>query len=297
MIDAVITWVDGADPRIAAKRRHFTDGTPLEALDDIAGATRFADCGELRWCVRSIELYAPWVRKIFIVTDGQRPDLPEGKIPVEIVDHQVIFRGYEEFLPTFNSLSIETMLWRIPGLSDQFLYFNDDFILIGPTSPDDFFDPDGHPIVYGYPRSVLHGRLGRVIELVRRPANPKVKFRDSMMKAALLLGRNRFYRIQHVPHAIRRDVLARYFADHEEQLRQNISHRFRHYDQFNPQELQYLLCARRMKSHRPLLVYVEPRHPKIIDRPTAKFFCVNSLDAFPADARARVESFLEQKLR
>lgn len=296
MIDAVIAWVDGSDPRLAEKRRRFTAGTPLEKLADVAGATRFADCGEIKWCVRSIERYAPWVRKIYIVTDGQDPGVSAGHIPVEIVDHKVIFKDYEQFLPTFNSLSIETMLWRIPGLSDKFLYFNDDLILIQPTEPGDFFDADGRPIVYGYFRSILHGRVGRLIELIRRPRNPKVKFRDSMMNAALMLGRDKFYRVQHVPHGMRRDVLRDYFEAHPDALERNLRHRFRHIDQFNPQELQYLLCSREMRDHRKALIYVEPRHPDIADKPTAKFFCVNSLDGFPEQARAKVIDFLQSRL-
>ncbi|MDE6534701.1 MAG: Stealth CR1 domain-containing protein [Muribaculaceae bacterium] len=72
-IDAVILWVDGGDPALAAKRRQYSAGTQAESHDDIAGATRYADNGEIKWCVRSIERFAPWIRKIYIVTDGQDP--------------------------------------------------------------------------------------------------------------------------------------------------------------------------------------------------------------------------------
>jgi hypothetical protein len=62
---------------------------------------------------------------------------------IRIVDHREIFRGYERLLPTFNSLAIESMLWRIEGLADRFLYFNDDMMLVASVEPTDFFSIDG----------------------------------------------------------------------------------------------------------------------------------------------------------
>mgnify|MGYP003302698541 CR=1 FL=1 len=153
MIDAVITWVDGKDPRHREKRMKYASAGQLKS-DDKAGETRYADLGEIFWCVASLNRYAPWLNKIYIVTDEQDPGLdaflernfPEGYIPVEIVDHKVLFKGYEDCLPTFNSVSIESMTWRIPGLSDRFLEFNDDLMLLAPVAPEDFFLPDGTPV-------------------------------------------------------------------------------------------------------------------------------------------------------
>ena len=127
-IDAVITWVDGDDPRHRAKREQYGNRRML-SQNDVAGNTRYASLGEIFYCVASLNRYAPWLNKIYIVTDEQNPMLdewlanhfPEGTIPMEIVDHKVIFRGYEEFLPTFNSISIESMTWRIPGLSEHYI--------------------------------------------------------------------------------------------------------------------------------------------------------------------------------
>ena len=66
--------------------------------------------------------------------------IAEKKYPtVSIVDHKDLFEEYSEYLPTFNSLSIETMLYRIPGLAEQFIYFNDDFFLANNTKLEDFF--------------------------------------------------------------------------------------------------------------------------------------------------------------
>ena len=143
-IDAVITWVDGNDPRHREKRMKYATSQLVESQDK-AAETRFSDMGEIFLCVASINRYATWINKIYIVTDEQDPGLddflkmnfPQGHVPVEIVDHKVIFRGYEHVLPVFNSIAIETMTWRIPGLSDCFIEFNDDTILMKPVVPEE----------------------------------------------------------------------------------------------------------------------------------------------------------------
>ena len=39
--------------------------------------------------------------------------------------------------------------WRIDGLADRFLYFNDDMMLVGPAEPTDFFSNEGKIILRG----------------------------------------------------------------------------------------------------------------------------------------------------
>ena len=87
-IDVIITWVDGNDEALNAKRAAYI--TPEEANEkDIAAPTRYANRGEINWCIRSINKFMPWVRRIFLVTDGQNPDI-QSRIPIEIIDHKVI---------------------------------------------------------------------------------------------------------------------------------------------------------------------------------------------------------------
>ena len=145
----VVAWVDGSDRRHRAKRKRYLadpggDAKPERmAIDE----RRFSDNDEIRFCLRSIHNYAPWVRTIWLVTDNQVPAAIDRRRAerdnIRIVDHREIFRGYEQLLPTFNSLAIESMLWRIEGLADRFLYFNDDMMLVGPVEPTDFFSNDG----------------------------------------------------------------------------------------------------------------------------------------------------------
>ena len=76
----------------------------------------FLDFNQLMYSVRSIEMYAPWIRKIWIVTNGQKPTwLNQGNAHIEVVPHDKIFPKKED-LPTFNSRAIESHLHQIPGL-------------------------------------------------------------------------------------------------------------------------------------------------------------------------------------
>ena len=83
--------------------------------DDIAGPARFRSEGEIFYCAASILRFAPFVRKIFIVIDEQDPhldgfltrDFSKNHIPVEIVDHKILFRGYEQYLRVFNSRTVK----------------------------------------------------------------------------------------------------------------------------------------------------------------------------------------------
>ncbi|BFZ05151.1 hypothetical protein BsWGS_08190 [Bradybaena similaris] len=107
--------------------------------DDVVAASRFEDNEELRYSLRSIEQFAPWVRHIFIVTNGQIPYWLNLDNPrLTIITHDEIFLN-SSHLPTFSSPAIEANIHRIPGLSDKFLYLNDDVMFGSPVWPDDFF--------------------------------------------------------------------------------------------------------------------------------------------------------------
>lgn len=99
---------------------------------------RFADNNELKYSLRSLEKFAPWVRNIFLVTNGQVPDWLNINHPkIKLVTHDQIFPN-KSHLPTFSSPAIEVNLHRIEGLSQRFLYFNDDIFLAKSTLKEDF---------------------------------------------------------------------------------------------------------------------------------------------------------------
>ena len=74
-VDAIIAWVDGSDPVLAEKRSRYVRGGESASLSSGAHSTRFASINEIRYCVLSIFKFAPFIRNIFIITDGQDPDL------------------------------------------------------------------------------------------------------------------------------------------------------------------------------------------------------------------------------
>ena len=139
-IDAVITWVDGSEPSYQRKiKEHLTNNDTIKR--------QYLQANEINLCVASIVKYAPFIRKIFIVTDNQSPNLDSvkhivSKEKIEIVDHEEIFRDNIEFLPTFNIRSIDALLFKIEDLSEKFIYFNDDMFLVKKTNPEDWFVGD-----------------------------------------------------------------------------------------------------------------------------------------------------------
>ncbi len=139
-IDFVITWVDGSDPEWQAAYKKWLPAN-TEGLD--VSEARYRDWGLLRYWFRGVEKFAPWVRKIHFVTNGQIPSWLNVNHPkLHLVNHKDIMPA--EALPTFNSNAIEMNLVNIEGLSENFVYFNDDVFLVGEVSPD-FFFKDGLP--------------------------------------------------------------------------------------------------------------------------------------------------------
>lgn len=159
-VDAVITWVDAADPAWRRRRDRAAEaaaaGTGRPTGIDLAD-NRYRDRGELRYCLRSIAAYAPWIRHVFLVTDDQAPDWLDTCHPrVTVVDHRELVTD-PDAPEVFNSHAIESRLHRIPGLAEHFVYFNDDIFLGRPQRPQDYFLPSGLPKVFHDRRAVDPG--------------------------------------------------------------------------------------------------------------------------------------------
>lgn len=248
MIDAVLTWVDGSDPVLKANQAKYMEFKGADKLDDVAGPARYIQSNEIFYAVASILRFAPYVGRIFIVTDNQDPHLdefieknfPGNKVPIQIIDHSVIFKGYEEYLPVFNSRSIEAMLWRIPGLSEEFIFLNDDFFFAAPSRLEDFFR-DGKVVCYSHYYPVFAEEL---IHYSHRKKNGhrRVSYKDSLMNAAKMVGSHRFLTLQHTPKAMLRSVFQEYYDSHPEAMIRNISHKFRNEAQYNVPGLFFLLA-------------------------------------------------------
>lgn len=144
-IDAVYTWVDGQSPEYAALVRRYAD------RPEDMNPERFRDTFDLlRYSLRALEQHAPWVRNVYLFT--VRPQAPawlrRDHPRLRIVHHDEVITD-PEVLPTFNSNVIELYLDRLPGLSEDFLYLNDDYLLGAPVTPADFYAADGRMRVFG----------------------------------------------------------------------------------------------------------------------------------------------------
>lgn len=132
-IDLVFTYVDGADPAHRGRRQAYA------APGTVEPASWYAGVGEIAYAVRSALQFLPWLRQVVIVSDGQRPPVNDALFAagrVRLVDHADFIPA--PYRPAFDSSVIESLLHRIPGLSDIYLYNNDDFFFGGPLRRDDF---------------------------------------------------------------------------------------------------------------------------------------------------------------
>ena len=142
-IDAVYLWVDGADKTCKENLAKFIPRARLSPLDEDVSPKRFRDNGELRYSLRSLERYAPWIRRIHLVTNGQVPGwLVRSHPRITVVPHELLFQD-RQHLPCFNSNAIELQLHRIPNLTRQFLYLNDDVFFGAPITAGMFSRPNG----------------------------------------------------------------------------------------------------------------------------------------------------------
>jgi hypothetical protein len=322
-IDVVIAWVDGNDPRLKEKRERFIKGAPPIKFSG-ASATRFASTNEIRYCVLSILKFAPFVRNIFIVTDEQDPNIyeevrkyfPERLNAIRIVDHKEIFRGHEEYLPTFNSISIGNMVWRIEGLSENFVYFNDDVFLIRDIKPSDWII-ENRPVLRG--RWVLppylkifRNRIRVFInrELLNNPGyHPKFSFHLVQWNAASLLGMKfRLFFNCHTPHVVNRKRVEDFYTKNNSLLEKNISYRFRDQAQFNVTTLanhMEILSGNR-NTEKLNLGYLVPSYyskrrlnkkmRRCETHPGVKSVCVQSLDTASKEDQDKIFNWMDRIL-
>ena len=148
-IDVIVYWVDSGDAKWRQKRDSYCQNKDCGDLTDNtknsdSADNRYRDWDNLKYLFRGIEQYAPWVRKVFFVSDGQIPTwLRTDHDKLVIVDHKDYMP--EKYLPTFSANPIELNFHRIEGLSERFLVVNDDFFFTSPTTAGDFF-VDGKPV-------------------------------------------------------------------------------------------------------------------------------------------------------
>ncbi|THJ67945.1 sugar phosphotransferase [Arthrobacter echini] len=298
-IDLVFTWVDGSSPEYRAARAARMQGVVVGDGDD--HEARFRHIDELKYALRSVYMFAPWVRRIFIATDSARPAWLAEHPSVTFVRSEEHFRD-PSVLPTYNSQAVEAQLQHIPGLSEHFLYSNDDMFFGRPVAPDLFFSPGG---------------VTKFIEAdVRIGLGENDAERSGFENAARVNRRllhERFGRIttRHLEHAVtplRKSVLLEMEAEFSAEFAATAASRFRAKDNISVTNSLYhyyaLLTGRAVTQEMARVKYVDTTVrsglkslTKMLDKRNQDLFCLNdgSYPEVPADERARlVTEFLEK---
>lgn len=135
-IDIVLPWVDGSDPEWQKVKEESLKKYCPEKVS--ISNIRFESWDNLQYWFRAIETFMPWVHKIFFITWGHLPEFLNVEHPkLEIVKHKDYIP--QEYLPTFNSGTIEMNVHRIARLSENYIMFNDDFFPLQPIEEDYYF--------------------------------------------------------------------------------------------------------------------------------------------------------------
>jgi len=302
-VDVVYTWVDGSDPAWRERRDAALRDDPHEArrLHPLAAnESRYASHDELRYSLRSLEMYAPWVRHVHLVTDAQVPDwLVRDHPRLTVVDHRELFAGRGR-LPTFNSHSIETQLHHIEGLSETYLYLNDDMFLGRPVEPGLFVLGNGLAKVFFSSVKLGPGPV-RATDLPITSAGKNN--RDLLVKH---FGRTTLNKLQHAPYVLNRSVMRELDALFEAEIAQTAASRFR-----SPTDLSvsaslgpsYGYLVGKAVPGRLRYLYADIAKPDtperlelLLEQRDQDVFCLNDHDSgrLPAARRQAVSHFLER---
>ena len=298
-IDVVYTWVDGMDPELAARREAYRTGGTARIDARETGASRYESHDELKYSLRSPEMYAPFVRTVDIVTDGQVPSWLNVDAPgVRIVDHKEIFAD-PSVLPVFNSHAIGSQLHHIEGLSGRYLYFNDGVFVGRPVGPGHFFHGNG---IAKLPFGPFRIGLGepRPDEPAPNPAG-----KNTALPMLREHGRRIVHKCKHTPHPQIRTVMRELEERFPEEIARTARSRFR--------SLADVSMASTLHHHHAYLTgravpgkyslrYIDigrPESTQALEEPAATrrwdFFCLNDVQT-PGEekerAAARLHAFL-----
>jgi len=269
----------------------------------------YAICGQY-YAIRLLRQNTPWINRIYVVTDGQCPkwlsSSTSRRLNVTVVDHTEIFRGYEDVLPTFNSVTIEHMIAHIPGLSDEVLYLNDDFFVLRPITRGHFFGKKKIlPRGQWRPRSKRLERIGE--RYLKNWKTGLVGYRGGSENIPF---KTRFFMRAHTPIPIHIPSMQRILVE-KNLLGRNISYRFRSVDQLDAIDifLNHMLSRGMAKPGPDDWSYLEFEDDQADDdrcvttltntslRSETKFLCAQSLDRASPTSRTRVTDCLEGFLR
>lgn len=252
-IDIVIPWVDGSDPEW---QREFKKYSSQAMGRDDNSEIRYRDWDNLQYLFRGIEKFTPWVRKVHFITTGQKPKWLNLDAPkLHFVKHEDFIP--KEWLPTFSVRPIELNLHRIEELSEQFIYFNDDYFLLKPVKKERFFrgglpcdmamldtlntgSSRSHVILNNVIFANRHFNKNKVIKSnTMKWLNPI--YGTQMLRTLALMSFSSFpgFRNHHMPQAYLKSTFQKVWAEEKELLEEVSSHRFRDITDVNQYVFRY----------------------------------------------------------
>ncbi len=283
-IDVVFTWVDGNDPDWVQRKNASLAAMGQQQINTIAtNQSRFISRDELKYSLRSIVAFAPWVRRIFLVTDDQLPPWLDDSDPrLTVVSHRELF-GDTGVLPTFNSHAIESRLHRIPGLAEHFIYFNDDMFVGRLVPPTAFFHANG---IAKFFQSTAQLEAGPATVFDAPVTAAGKNNREHIWKH---FDRTITQKMQHVPYPLQKSVLEEIEKWLPEEVGQTARHPFRHPGDLSiPSSLQHYwayLTQRAVPGHIKY-TYADLAHPStpvqlafLLARRHCDVFCLNDTDS------------------
>ncbi|WP_171107219.1 MULTISPECIES: stealth family protein [Streptomyces] len=300
-VDAVYTWVDGDDPALAAKRRAHQAGSGNDIAPRETGASRYTSHDELKYALRSLEMYAGFIRHVYLVTDAQIPGwLDPDAEGLTVVDHRDILPA--DALPVFNSHAIESRLHHIPGLSERYLYFNDDVFINRPVAAEHFFHGNG---IARIPLSPMKLGVGDPHPMEPAPNSAGKNTREVIRR---FHGRQISHKSLHTPHPQLLSVMREMESRGIEELERTSYSRFRSTTDLAPASTlhhHWAIATGRAVPADYRFRYVQLGTPDMRRRlarleagEDVDFFCLNDVDTAPADraaAQAAIHAFLERK--
>ncbi|MCR8670071.1 stealth family protein [Agrococcus sp. HG114] len=297
-IDIVFSWVDGSSDEFQRERARRMQAYVVGEGDD--SEARYRQIDELKYALRSVHMFAPWVRRIFIGTDSPAPEWLAEHPRVTLVPAEAMFAD-PSVLPTHNSHAVEAQLHRIEGLSEHFLYSNDDMFFGRPLRPDIFFSPGG---ITKFVEATTRIGLGETHE--RRSGH------DNAARTNRRLLRERFGAIttRHLEHCaapLRRSVMAELEAEFPEDFRRTAAAQFRSATDISVTNSLYhyyaLMTGRAVQQRDAKVQYIEttlrkalPAMDRLLRKRDQDMFCLND-GSFPElsveDRTRAVREFLE----
>ena len=295
-IDIVYTWVNGSDPDWLDARNYWISQTP-SVLNISINKARFQDHNELKYSLRSLYLNAPWIRSIFIVTNGQIPCWLKTSHPkIKMVFHSQII--LKEALPTYNSHAIEANIFKIPSLSEHFLYANDDCFFNKKVRPEYFFERAGKPIIRMEKPDVAY-------------ANPSISVHEATLYYSYTIVRNHYNDVPKftqthniVPY--QKGLFTKCYEEFSEAFLRTTYFKFRSPNSISPSIVSYYTLAKHQGVLVPLSFFhketnllLEIEAPNILKYKALKsnptLLCVNDWEGARDDDRSHVEEFFKWK--